>query len=245
MERNTKTAAVVIGTQKLGEINKSLTLLTPDLGIIRAVIYGGQKSRKALRPPLFSIGTFYLLANPTAHSWSLTDAELDSRCPFEFDLDSVPVASFMAELSQKIGESDCRQVFTLLSDALIALAVAQDQIGKNQILIQFVWHLVKIAGLVSDINSCPVCERRLGDKEISYFNSSINSFCCEPCSDNKALILGPGARKYLALTSQMDFLPSLEVVLNEATSARIRRQMITYVTFICDHQLRTVSSGML
>ncbi len=245
MERNIKTEAIVVGTRKLGEINRGITLLSPDLGIIEAVIYGGQKSRKASRPPLFSIGEFYLQHSPETRRYCLTDVSLISDCPFEFSLRQVGIASFMAELGRKVGEPDPRQTYKLLYSALQELSRSHEEPGLSIVLIQFVWQLMKAAGFTTDMDLCPICEKPYSENQVLAYSASLNFFCCENCADDKRLFLGPGARKYFGLTLQMDFNQAIEVPLLQSTASRLRRLMISYADEVSGHRLRTVESGMV
>lgn len=245
MERNIKTEAIVVGTRKLGEINRGVTLLSPNLGIIEAVIYGGQKSRKASRPPLFSIGEFYLQHSPETGRCSLADVSLISDCPFEFSLQQVGIASFMTELGRKIGEPDPARTYALLSSALLALSHSEDESRRSVVLIQFVWQLMKTAGFAADMDCCPICDKPYSEKQLLAYSASLNFFCCENCADGRRLVMGPGARKYFRLTLQMDFSQAIEVPLLESTASRLRRLMISYADEVSGHRLRTVESGML
>jgi DNA repair protein RecO len=245
MERSITVQAVVIGTRKAGEINREITLLCSDLGIIRVLIYGGQKSLKALKPPLFSIGSFFLTAGRAEGKYTLSDVRYEASCPFEFDLGQVGIASFFAELAQIAGGSDPSQAFPLIREALERLSLAADETQRNIILIQYVWQLFKIAGIVADPAVCPICGKTYGAKEISYFSTSINFFCCEACADCKSLFIGPGARKYLALTYPMSFEEALDIPLLPSTALRMRRIMITYSMHVSGHMLRTVQSSMV
>lgn len=245
MDRHIQTQAIVMGMEKKGEINLTLTLFSSDLGIIYVTIYGGQKSKKALRPPLFSIGTFYLQKANSAY-YTLDDCKLIDSCPFTFNLQAIGPACLMAEICKLISSSDLLLSYNLLADALLSLSFNQDnQNTIDRILIQYIWQMLKIAGLGSELCVCVSCLRPFEQKEIAYFNPKDNSFCCESCTSSKDFFIGPGERKYLSLTHSLSFREALDIALFDQTAARIRKHMIHYAQIITDFKLKTVLSGMV
>ena len=64
MDRNIQTQAVVLSVRKYGDLHKAVTLLSPDLGIVDAIIFGGRKGRKTALAPLFSVSTVQIYHNP-------------------------------------------------------------------------------------------------------------------------------------------------------------------------------------
>lgn len=250
MERNLCLDGIVINTRRFGEMNRIITLLTDEPGIIEVILYGGQKSRKAIKPPLFSKGTFYLFYNPVKSQYSLKDALLSSEINFAgASYKTILTASYFCELVNKTGKSDTAQFFPLLEESLIQLSNIEDSqqglIKSNIILIQFVWKLLSIAGLATDLTFCPICNEEYNSKQILYFNNSIISPCCINCRDNYDLILPPGARKYLHLTYSLSFKDSLSIPLTFVTSNRIRKYMIRYTQIYTAENLKTVKSGLL
>ncbi|MBO4389059.1 MAG: DNA repair protein RecO [Spirochaetales bacterium] len=244
MGREFRTPAVVTGTRKTGESNAEITLFSPDSGVLRATVYAGRSSSKAIRPPLFSIGEFFLQKTASGH-YTLTDARLVEACPFEFTLGQIAAASFITELANLTGESDSRGCFVLLSSALLALAGDDSANNCDRVMIQFVWQLMKNAGFVSPLDCCPVCSRTYTADELLFFSTNLNSFCCENCAEDKGIFIGPGARKYFLITSSMDFDTALTVPLNDATARRLRTVMVRISVHLTAGRLKTVRSGML
>lgn len=245
MERSLALDAVVVGSRRTGEANRELTLLSPALGLVRATIYGGQKSKKAQRPPLFSFGKFYLERSGRGGFYTLREAALSPRCPFGYDLDQFAIASFVAELAAVLGGPDPKEAYALAVAAFEALEAAAGEAARSAVLIQFVWRLMEVAGLVGDLSSCPVCDRPYASGEFAFYNRSLNFFTCRACADETSLFLGPGARRYLALTSALPFGQALQVPLNEATALRIRKAMCAYAAHVCGYNLHSLGSGMV
>ena len=74
MERNIKTQAVVLSVRRFGDLHKAVTLLSPDLGLLDAIIFGGRKGKKTALAPLFSISEMQLYHNPVRNEHSVVEA---------------------------------------------------------------------------------------------------------------------------------------------------------------------------
>ncbi|MCK9347991.1 MAG: DNA repair protein RecO, partial [Sphaerochaeta sp.] len=78
------------------------------------------------------------------------------------------------------------------------------------------------------------------------FSTSLLAHCCEACASLDAdLLLPPGARRYLEVTSSMDFEQSLLVPLSDAATLRIKRYLLRYAQMIGQRMLKTLSSPIL
>ena len=64
MQRSYYTQAIVINIKQTGENNSSVTLLTPEKGIIYATLYGGPKSKLKSLVALWHSGKIWLYENP-------------------------------------------------------------------------------------------------------------------------------------------------------------------------------------
>ena len=64
MQRSYYTKAIVLNLKETGENNNSVTLLTPDKGIVYATLYGGPKSKLRSLVAQWHSGTVWLYDNP-------------------------------------------------------------------------------------------------------------------------------------------------------------------------------------
>ena len=102
MDRNIQTRAIVLSVRKYGELHKAVTILSPDLGLVDAIIFGGRKGKKTALAPLFSISTLQLYHNPLKKEYSVTEGE-SSFIPQAIteDLACTYTASFFCEIISK------------------------------------------------------------------------------------------------------------------------------------------------
>ncbi len=257
MERNIKTQAIVVKTSKYGELHKIVTLLSPQLGLVSAIIYGGRKGKKTAIAPLFSIGEFQLYNNPVKKEYSVEEGVL-SFVPTAVneDLESTYTASFMCELVTKTPSDDSKEIFELLQNALLVLEkettnIIEENVTDSSaqiskcIAIAFMWKLLQIWGLAPDLDYCPSCDRKYEDDEILIFSSSLLVPVCKNCGNNTSFILPPGARRYLRYTYAMSFEDACKVKLNNAAQVRIFSYMTQWIKMHINAPIKTLDNWIV
>ncbi len=244
MERNLKVRAVVTSVKNLGDIHKSVSLFSPELGLIYATIYGGRKGKKSSLASLFSVGDFQVYYNPVKNEYSITEED-NLFLPQNISLDilSTYTASYFCETVTRIKTDTPDQVYNLLVSALLALEKSPE--SHRKILIDYTWKLLNISGTAADLTECPSCSRRLPEDEVLYFSTSLMTPVCRACSDTDSIVLLPGSRKYLIYTQNMSFEEALSVQLYETAQERLTQTLLRYINAFCRYPLKTISSGML
>ncbi|MDT4761754.1 DNA repair protein RecO [Sphaerochaeta sp. PS] len=245
MERNVSSLAIVLHSIRYGQMNRRLKLLTVDFGLIDVVSYGARKSLKAVKGDVFSDGQFFLYHNPVKRDYTLKDVQvIATHDEIRSDLGSNYAALFFCELVMKTNGGDSASQYRLLSTALDLLCSQPNLVAR--ILIQFVLRLLDVCGLQADYARCPICERVYGQQEIIQFNAQLGAPCCQQCATlDSGMILGPGARRYLTLTKEMDYHRAVEIALSEQATLRIKAYMLRYALILSGGQLNTLSGGML
>lgn len=244
MERELTVDGIVLQSRRMGEMHRRFSLLCPDFGIIDVIAYGARKGKRALNAQIFSRAGFFLYYNPIRKVYTLQDARAEaSHDGVRSQLDTLWAASFWSELCTRTAGGDWDALFSLLSDSLDIIEADAAAVGRATI--QFVWRLLHIAGVADDLESCPITDRGYKDDEILGFSSSLMSPCAQSVGDVPDMLLPPGARKYLMMTSSMEIQEAVAVPLTEITEMRIRRYMIRYAVIFSGGRLRTVESGSL
>ncbi|MCR4940049.1 MAG: DNA repair protein RecO [Treponemataceae bacterium] len=202
MERNFYTDALILSSRIYGENNRILTLVTPDKGIIEAVLYGGRKSKlRSLASP-FHTGTIWLYNDETRHSIKITDFDvIKFRPTLHENLYKTMAASFCAELLIKTqgGNEDSQYtlLWELINGFLDGLELT-DEKGAQLGLLRFIWRYLSLQGVQPDIETCCVCDSdflrtdTIGNKEknvlsySAYYDESKQGFLCNDCSSGIA-----------------------------------------------------------
>jgi len=245
MERNVSSLAIVLHSQRYGQLNRRLKLLSVDYGIIDVISYGARKSLKSVKAEVFSDGQFFLYYNPVKKDYTLKDAQIiATHDDIRKDLVSTYSALFFCELLLRTNGGESAEEYQLLSTALDLLSGLP--LYTDRILIQFIHRLTDLLGLRTDLTSCPICEREYGPQEVISFSSSLSCPCCSRCASLESnMLLPPGARRYLVVTSPMGYEKSVQVPLSPAAASRIKNYLLRYAQIIAGGALKTLSAGIL
>ena len=245
VERNITTMGIVLSSQRSGGLNRKLRILTVDYGIVEVVSYGAQKSQKAVKAELCTDGNFFLYFNPVKKTYALSDVQvLSLHESLRQDLALNYASLFFCEMVLKTNGGDYGLVYSLLSKALDLLEDSTKE--RNQVLIQFIWKLIDICGLKSDLSCCPLCDHPYEKDEILGFSFPLTAPCCINCATVKDdFLLTPGARRYLALTSTMDYQTAVDVPLSPIAQRRIKLYLLRYASIICGGSLKTLEGSIL
>ncbi len=244
MERELQIQAVVTDSGKYGELHRYVNLFSPQLGLIKAVIFGGRKGKNTSLAPLFSFGTIQLYHNPVKDEYSVVEED----CSFiaekiKTDISATYTASYFCELLNCINTDNPESLYILVTKALTLLENNPEK--HRKILIDFTWRFLMISGVASDLSICPVCDRKLDDKETMGFALSMFTPVCEVCSDYDRIRLTPGARKYLSYTQSMSIEKAFEIELLEGATGRLTDFLLNWISVFSQCQLKTVKSGLL
>ncbi|WP_320130152.1 DNA repair protein RecO [uncultured Sphaerochaeta sp.] len=245
MERNVSSLAIVVHSQRYGQLHRKLKLLTVDFGLIDVVSYGARKSVKAVKAEVFLDGQFFLYFNPVKKSYTLSDVQVvATHDEIRSDLGSTYAALFFCEMILNTNGGDSPEQYALLSKALDMLVSHREL--ANRILIQFIWKLIAICGLQSNLERCPICDRIYDKDEILSFNSQLSAPCCSGCATlDSGMELPPGARRYLLLTSSLDFILAVFIELSETATQRIKNYLLRYASIVSGKALKTLAGGLL
>ncbi|NLZ76383.1 MAG: DNA repair protein RecO [Spirochaetales bacterium] len=241
MERNVSSRAIVVHSRKHGRMNRRLTLLTVDFGLIEAISYGSAKSMRAPKANVFTNATVYLYHNPVRDHYTLKDvAVIESNEHLRSEIGLTYRGLFMTELVMKTHGGESALEYELLGRGLRLLEGGV----PDRVLIQFVLRLARILGVHTDYEACPVCYRGYRDDETLRFATDLLSPCCRECGDAD-LFLPPGARRYVKLTSALEYEESLNVPLSESATIRIKGYALSYARLLAQGPLKTLQSGLL
>jgi DNA repair protein RecO (recombination protein O) len=245
MERNISSLAIVLHSQRWGQINRRLTLLSVDYGLIGVVSYGAQKSRKAIKAEVFTDGQFFLYHNPVRGDYTLKDMQaISTHEELRDDLLLTWIGLFCCEMILKTHGGESVGEYQLLSRTLDLLSAQEHD--PERVLIQFIHRLSGLLGVQGDLSRCPVCDRLYGPDEVICFSTTLVTQCCRECATvDGQLLLPPGARRYLSVTAEMDLGEAVGVELNPSAQARIKNYLLRYARLISLRELKTLDSEIL
>lgn len=245
MDRNESALALVIASDKVRNVDRLLTLLSPQWGIIKVLVYGAQKSVKAVKAPLYMEGVFNLYHNRERNSYNLVDLTVISAHErLSENLYSNLSAIFLSELVMLERGSDAPSCYKLMTTALDYLE--DYNYFHKKTLIQFLLRFMMLSGFGFDYTTCPVCQRPYGEGEILGFDSISVCPCCSNCDTmGMSFSLPPNARYYLRDSLKTDFAHAMEFRISEMQLSRIFRYLVRSFEYCFNVKLNSVQTGLL
>ncbi len=240
MDRNESAPAIVIKSERYRERDRILTLLSPVWGLRRVIVYGAQKSRKAVKASLCTEGVFHVYNNKERHQVSLVDINVISI--HENALSSLAssfASSLMCEVILMQRGEDAPLWYDLLAAALDSL----DDGNYRNVVIQFMIKAVDIEGLATGLSCCPVCGKAYGEKEILGFSADIASPCCSLCDTmHSVMILPVNARRYIKDSQEAGFAEGLSFIISGNMASRLMRYCIRWYNLANSCSLKSAAA---
>ena len=244
MQRCIVTDAIIIRRGRFGEFHKSLTLLTPDLGLVSATAYGAYKMQSRLRMASepFTHCAAQLYHNPVSHSYKVTDLEVrESFTRLEADLARIGAASIWVEVVQKsYAAGDLSgSLFRLLLDCL-RLVDHADPRDAGYVTIQFLWRFLALSGSQPDTEHCDACGTALGESAPGFYDTRSGALLCEACSLPGHLRIAAGGRRYLAAGSSLPLAEACALRLDARSFVALRGALLDITQAVLEGELATL-----
>ncbi|MDR2343949.1 MAG: recombination protein O N-terminal domain-containing protein [Spirochaetaceae bacterium] len=149
MTRFSACPALVLRMRSCGESNREAFFLTAGMGITRAFVYGGPKSRLRSYVSPFHSGGLYLYRDPVRDSYKVTDFDVRRWRPgIRENYDRTMAAAAITEtvLAGFGGGCDWNEALDQANDSLDALDGAVGP-AYLRILVHFLWKWAEITGI--------------------------------------------------------------------------------------------------
>ena len=244
--RNRICEGIILKNTRFGEIHKSVTLLTPDLGVINAIAHGAYKGKSKLggSTEVFSHATIYLYHDPVRGSFKITDIEpLAIFEDLRSNLTKYYIGSLWAEVIIRTygGGGEYQAAYNLLSEAISLLDACESE-KTDVVLSLFLYRYVESLGYMPDFSMCATCGRRLVEKDRWYIADE-GAVRCERCGDDSHPTLSPGARRYLMYATSRPLPDLLKVGLDRVSSGELKRAMIAIIQHIIGEPLKSLKGS--
>ncbi len=248
MERNIESDCIVLTSRPWGTMHKRVTLLSKNLGLFDAIIYGGQKGKLSSATMSCTPLHAYLYYVRSKDEYTLKDISL----PYDIttikeDLTRHYISQGCVEIILKMHGGDYSELYDLLLSSIHLLNTPS--ISPHTVLIQFMYKAIEIMGLMSDLYECSVCEGEYREEEIVYLHPTSNMFCCSSCFKDLAkgykVRCTPGMMRYLRFTSLLSIDEAVRVELSETATKKIVYALVDYMNTILGYSLKTLVKSFL
>ena len=254
MNRSSSTDAIVLSLKPLGENNSSVTLLTPEAGIVYAVLYGGPKSRMRSLVSQWNSGKVWLYENPEKNQIKISDFEVSNyHTSFSQNLFKSYAASLAAELAIKTrcagSAQQCHRLVSGFLDGMELCDEEQSRLG----LLRFLWRYLELLGIQPQSHACSNCgktflDTRFAPEAVSYYNSMENSFICPDCADHlqgeNMLSVKNTAVQYLSALTVLTPSEARKLTIDEEIYGQIRQLVFFLIENSIDQKLNSIETGM-
>ena len=227
MSRNLSYSALALRVRPSGESNREAWFLSAEEGLVKAMLFGGPKSRlRALVAP-FHEGRLMLYHDPVRDSRKVSDFDVMSyRTGLRELYERAMCAGAIAEtiLSSQGGGGNWQEAAVLTGSVLDSLNEA-DAAACSRISVYFFWHWARILGLGLELSVCGSCSHKPMPAETLWFSARKEALLCENCLQNErslitqgsSFCLDPGARLWLKEIESLPPAALAEVSLNTAS----------------------------
>ncbi len=251
MQRSFSTPCLILGIKNTGENNSKISLLTPQRGILYAILYGGPKSRMKSLVSQFNIGKIWLYENPEKDQIKITDFEVSSyHNSFSQSLFKMFAASLVCELAIKTQCAGSNEsTFKLLSGFLDGMELCNEEQSRLGLL-RYLWRYIELLGIQPQTHACSMCGKSFIDsqiekQEISYYNYIENCFVCSSCnSQESAFKINNSAIQYLTGITVLSPSESRKLKIDKNTYEQIKHIVFFLIQNNLDLKLNSIETGM-
>lgn len=177
---NMKINGIILSENNLGDFDKMLTMLTPELGKISCVAKGARRPKSALLAgtQIFCFGEYLVYKGTnTYHINSVEPIEIFYN--IRTDLDKLKYAVHINKIIRDVTHENqnCYKILQLLLNTLYTISETDKNL--DLVLNIFKMRLLSLIGFLPEINKCTSCGR---EDDIASFSIKDNGFKCSDCS---------------------------------------------------------------
>ena len=174
-----KTKGIIIAEHNVGDFDKMLTILTPNLGKIECLAKGSRKPKSLLLAgsQLLCFGEYMLYKG--SDNYSMNSCEIiELFYKIRIDLDKLKYTAYITKIINDV-TTENQNNYKILQLYLNTLyVIAQTEKDLNLITSIFRLRLMSIIGYRPQIEGCSVCKAK---ENLRYFSIRDSGFKCMSC----------------------------------------------------------------
>ncbi len=240
--RTYQTHAVVIKEAKIGEVDKIVTIYTPELGKLKAVAKGacrpGSKLGGNVEPLTYSL---LMLARGRNLDIVTQSQTIDAFPALKSDLWRMACGLYILELvdSFTVENNENRRLFDLLLNGLKWLGQSDN---TETVLRYFELHLLDYVGYRPQLQRCVICNSSIRPV-VNFFGFGQGGILCSNCSqeDPAAHSISVEALKVLRLWQRCDYATARRVVLKSELALELEQVMHGYIKYLLQREVKSIA----
>jgi DNA repair protein RecO (recombination protein O) len=164
MTQTYKTQGINLKGIPMGENDRLLTILSPEYGLIRAIVPGARKHKSRLRgkSELFVVNELLIVKGRSLDK--IIQAEtIESYPKLSRNLGKLTAAQYLGELTLNLAASEIPQaeLYTLLNEHLRRIEAVSQEASIYPYLCQGIVHCLAIAGIAPQVQICCLTQTEL------------------------------------------------------------------------------------
>ena len=202
--KSIKTSGIVIAENSLGDSDKILTILTPNLGKITCVAKGAKRPKSLLMAgsQLLCFGEYVLHKRNDMYNIQSCDP-IEIFYQIRIDLDKLNYAAIITKIITDVTTENQNNYHILKLFLNTLYIISESDKNLDFIFSVFKMRLLKILGFAPNINECVEC----GEKEnLTEFSIKDDGFKCNNCAkqDKSAIKISEGSKYAIIYSIKAD-----------------------------------------
>lgn len=189
---------IVLKVNPYGESNRVITILTEELGIIRAFVHGASsvKSKNNTSTSLLSYANFTLSSKKDAYTVDEASA-IEIFYELRRDIERSSLAQYFCEIFAFFApaEAEAKEYLRLILNALALLTKGEKELSLIKAVTEL--YLMKLSGYMPEISGCAECGTVEGE---FFFDVENGVIICDNCH------IGSGKKISQSVMSAMRFI---------------------------------------
>ena len=229
---------IVLKSNPYGESNRVITVLTAELGVIRAFVHGAAslKSKNNTSTSLMSYSNFSLSSKGDTYTVDEASA-IEIFFDIRGDIERSSLAQYFCEIFAFFSpaESEAEEYLRLILNSLALLSKGE----KDPLLIKSVCelYLMKLSGYMPELSACAEC----GNYESNlYFDINNGILLCENCSHGLNLLLEKSVWSAMRYILSVPFERIFSFSLNEQNTKSLSSVTEKYLINTAERGFKTL-----
>ena len=247
-ERNKSTQAIILSVMEQGEQNRSVRILSADMGLFYATLYGGPKSKMRSLVQTFTSGTLWLYADEIKKTRKITDFDVENEHPsLRTNLYKLWAANLASEILLKTkcaGEE--HKAYILFKAFLDGIDISDEKEARLG-TIRFLWRYLGMLGVRPPVDECAVCGNALGTMPAMYSPLSDGLLCkdCYYIEENTVhFFLGTESLAYLNAIETLTPGKVRAISINAQSVFELKTFMFFLIEEAVGSKLKSIETGM-
>lgn len=178
--KNIKVNGIIIAENNMGDFDKMLTMLTPNLGKIGCSAKGARKPKSLLLSgtQFLCFGEYMLFKGSDVYTINSCET-IEMFYNIRTDLDKLTYASYITKIINDVTTENQNSFNTLKLFLNTLYIISETDKDLDFITSIFKMRLLKILGFTPNVSECVSCRKK---DNLEYFSIRDNGFKCKECS---------------------------------------------------------------